>query len=227
MLELTGISKSFARRGIVLDQLELKLSEAEMVAVTGPSGSGKTTLLNLIGTLDKPDSGNIIFRNSSILSFSADKAAEYRNRSIGFVFQDHLLLPHLTILQNILLPVLANRSVRKDFKNSEEYAIKLMDIVGIRELADKFPNQVSGGEAQRSALVRALVNRPSLLLADEPTGSLDQDNAELLGNLLLEVNRQTSVALLLVTHSASLAQKMTRQYHLEHGKLVLKTIGIK
>lgn len=223
MLELTGISKSFARRGVVLDNLELKLFEADMIAVTGPSGSGKTTLLNLIGTLDKPDSGNISFRNSSILSFSADQAADYRNRSIGFVFQDHLLLPHLTILQNILLPVLASKSGRKDFTMSEEYALELMNIVGIRNLSEKFPFQVSGGEAQRSALVRALVNRPSLLLADEPTGSLDQDNAELLGDLLLEVNRQTGVALLLVTHSAALAEKMRKRYDLELGKLVLKS----
>jgi lipoprotein-releasing system ATP-binding protein len=226
MLKLTAISKSFTQRGIVLDNLYLELNEADMVAVTGPSGCGKTTLLNLIGTLDRPDDGNIDFNNISVLKFTPDQAAEYRNRHIGFVFQDHLLLPHLTIIQNILLPVLAGKNSKKEFMASEEYARKLMDTVGIKDLAAKFPFQVSGGEAQRAALVRALVNKPSLLLADEPTGSLDLDNAELMGDILLEVNRQTGVALLLVTHSPDLAKKMTKRYQLEKGKLSLRETGL-
>jgi lipoprotein-releasing system ATP-binding protein len=226
MLKLTGISKSFFQRGIVLNDLELELASGDLIAVTGPSGSGKTTLLNLIGTLDRPDAGNIFFNNISVPGFSPDQAAGYRNTKIGFVFQDHLLLPHLTILQNIMLPVLANKERKKDFKVSEAYALNLMNTVGISDISMKFPFQVSGGEAQRSALVRALVNKPSLLLADEPTGSLDQDNAELLGNLLLEVNKQTGVALLLVTHSLSLAKKMAKRYNLEKGKLVEREISL-
>jgi ABC-type lipoprotein export system ATPase subunit len=219
MLRLTGISKSFIQRGVVLEDLGLELKNGDMVSVSGPSGSGKTTLLNLIGTLDKPDKGDIVFNGVSVLGYDHDQAAGYRNRHIGFVFQDHLLLPHLTILQNIMLPVLADKKRKREFRASEEYALNLMETVGIREISLKLPSQVSGGEAQRAALVRALVNKPSLLLADEPTGSLDKDNAELLGNLLLQVNNQTGVALLLVTHSDSLARKMTKRYHLEKGKL--------
>jgi lipoprotein-releasing system ATP-binding protein len=226
MLKLSGISKSFIQRGVVLDDLVLEIESGDLIAVTGPSGSGKTTLLNLIGTLDRPDAGNIVFNNKSILGFTPDQAAGYRNRHIGFVFQDHMLLPHLTILQNIMLPVLANKERKKEFKVSEAYAMELMDTVGISDISMKFPFQVSGGEAQRAALVRALVNKPSILLADEPTGSLDQDNAELLGNILLEVNKQTGVALLLVTHSLSLAKKMTKRYHLEKGKLVEREISL-
>jgi lipoprotein-releasing system ATP-binding protein len=226
MLKLSGISKSFVQRGIVLDSLELELENGDLIAVTGPSGSGKTTLLNLIGTLDRPDAGQIHFNNMSVLEFTPDQSAGYRNRHIGFVFQDHLLLPHLSIIQNIMLPVLANRERKKEFKLSEEYARNLMDTVGIGDISMKFPFQVSGGEAQRAALVRALVNKPSLLLADEPSGSLDQDNAELLGNLLLEVNKQTGVALLLVTHSLTLAKKMSRRYNLEKGKLVEREISL-
>jgi lipoprotein-releasing system ATP-binding protein len=226
MLKLTGVSKSFIQRGVVLNDLELEINKADTVAVTGPSGSGKTTLLNLIGTLDKPDSGDIRFDNESILGYSSDQAAVYRNRDIGFVFQDHLLLPHLTIFQNIMLPVIASKNGKNDYSDSEEYALKLMNIVGISDISVKFPFQVSGGEAQRAALVRALVNKPSVLLADEPTGSLDQDNAELLGDLLVEINRQTGVALLIVTHSPSLASKMGKRYHLEKGKLSLKETGL-
>ena len=226
MLKLTGISKTFRQRGVVLDNLELLLNEADMIAITGPSGSGKTTLLNLIGTLDRPDSGDIQFRNTSILGFSSDQAAGYRNSHIGFVFQDHLLLPHLTIIQNIMLPVLARKSRKRDYQWSEDYAVKLMDTVGIKDISGKFPFQISGGEAQRAALIRALVNKPSVLLADEPTGSLDKDNAELLGELLLEVNTQTGVALLLVTHSLSLAKKMAKSYHLEKGKLAVIETGM-
>jgi ABC-type lipoprotein export system ATPase subunit len=223
MLKITGISKVFAQRGIVLDSLDLQLNESDLVAITGPSGSGKTTLLNIIGTLDRPDSGDVSFRNSSILRFSSDEAAAYRNSYIGFVFQDHLLLPHLSIMQNILLPVLARKGTEKNFKESEEYASELMVTTGISDIASKLPFQVSGGEAQRAALVRALVNKPALLLADEPTGSLDKDNAELLADLLLKVNRQTGVALLLVTHSLSLAGKMTKSFNLEKGKLILQS----
>jgi ABC-type lipoprotein export system ATPase subunit len=219
MLKLVGISKTFSQRGIVLDDLTLEINEGDMISVTGPSGSGKTTLLNLIGTLDRPDSGDIFYRNESILGYTSDQAAKYRNSHIGFVFQDHLLLPHLTIMQNITLPLLASRESSKGLTDAEKYAEELMGMAGIKDIALKYPFQVSGGEAQRAALVRALINKPSLLLADEPTGSLDQDNASLLGELLLEVNRQTGAALLLVTHSLPMAGKMSKRYHLEKGKL--------
>jgi len=221
MLKLSGISKSFIQRGKVLDNLDFSVEKGDTVAITGPSGSGKTTLLNLIGLLDRPDAGNILFMNESIHSFSRDKAAEYRNRHIGFVFQDHLLLPHLTILENILLPLYANTEVKTDMGESEKYAELLMKEMAIYELSDKYPFMVSGGEAQRAALVRALINHPAILLADEPTGSLDSANAESMGNLLMNINKELGVTLILATHSAGLAGRMSKIYTLKEGKLAV------
>lgn len=220
MLKLTKISKSFIQRGIVLDNLDLEINEGDTIAVSGPSGSGKTTLLNLMGLLDRPDSGNIMFMDESILGFNPDEEAAYRNRNIGFVFQDHLLLPHLTIIENILLPTLARKITSQEIRHAEDYARELMRDVGIEELAGKFPFLVSGGEAQRAALVRALINRPALLIADEPTGSLDADNAGIMGDLLLKMNRSHGISIILATHSASLAERLSKRFYLEKGKLI-------
>jgi ABC-type lipoprotein export system ATPase subunit len=219
MLELINISRSFPQRGVVLDNLNLKINEGDSVAITGPSGSGKTTLMNIIGTLDSPDSGNVIFRGTGILEMSPDESAVYRNRNIGFVFQDHLLLPHLTALENILLPLFASRISDDEYAGKESYANALAERTGIKEILEKYPFQISGGEAQRVTLVRALVNKPSLLLADEPTGSLDSKNADLLGDLLVEINRDPGITLIVATHSADLASKMKLHLRLEEGKL--------
>ena len=219
MLELIDVSKSFPQRGVVLDNLNLKIKEGDSVAITGPSGSGKTTLMNIIGTLDKPDSGNVIFRGTGILEMNPDESSVYRNRNIGFVFQDHLLLPHLTALENILLPLFAARIPDDEYAEKESYAYALAERTGINELLEKYPFQISGGEAQRVTLVRALVNKPSLLLADEPTGSLDIKNADLLGNLLVEINRDPGTTLIVATHSSDLASKMKLHLRLEEGKL--------
>lgn len=220
MLTLKKISKSFHQRGLVLDNLSLEVNEGDSLAITGPSGSGKTTLMNIIGLLDRPDSGEILYKGNSILSYSREESAFYRNRNIGFVFQDHLLLPHLTVKENILLPVLATKTSQNEFKEKKKHILSLMNSVGINNLADKYPFQISGGEAQRVSLVRALVNRPSMLLADEPTGSLDSKNADVLGNLLLEVNSEFGVSLILATHSEGLAGKMKNHLKLEDGKLI-------
>ena len=220
MLKLSNISKSFIQRGIVLNNLDLEISKGDTVAVSGPSGSGKTTLLNLIGLLDRPDSGSIMFMNESILGFKPDEEAAYRNRNIGFVFQDHLLLPHLTMLENILLPTIARKITSQEIKDAEDYAREMMREVGIEELADKFPFLVSGGEAQRASLVRSLINRPSLLIADEPTGSLDADNAGIMGDLLLKMNSRHGISIILATHSASLAERLSKRFYLEKGKLI-------
>jgi lipoprotein-releasing system ATP-binding protein len=241
MLSIKEISKSYPQRGIVLDKLSLEVAEAETIAIMGPSGSGKTTLMNIIGLLDKPDSGEITYRDESIAGFSENKAAEYRNRNIGFVFQDHLLMPYLTVFENICLPLLASDDGKSDKKregnpfttkehkgmhkgtqrNSEQYAELLMKKTGIIDLRDKYPYQISGGEAQRVAVVRALINKPSIILADEPTGALDSKNAEILGELLLEINKDFGITVILATHSPGLASKMSKKFQLEAGKLIM------
>jgi lipoprotein-releasing system ATP-binding protein len=220
MLHVNNVTKSFHQRGTVLNELNLIVNEGDTVSISGPSGSGKTTLLNIIGLLDKPDSGEVIFRSMSILAFDQEESAIYRNRNIGFVFQDHLLLPYLTIKENILLPLLASKTEEPEYRQKVNESMKIMEITGISDLADKYPFQISGGEAQRATLVRALVNKPSLLLADEPTGSLDKKNAGNLGALLLQMNSDFGITLILATHSQELANKMKIQYTLSDGKLI-------
>jgi lipoprotein-releasing system ATP-binding protein len=224
MLAVKNISKSFTQRGLVLDNLCLEINEGDSVAIMGPSGSGKTTLMNIIGLLDKPDKGEIIFRDIPVAAYNDDQSAEYRNRNIGFVFQDHLLLPHLTIAENIYLPLLAGDFTKQELAEKTSHRDLLMTRTGIKDLKNKFPSQISGGEAQRVALVRALVNNPSILLADEPTGSLDSKNADILGELLLEMNREFGVTLLIATHSIDLAKKMSKILLLEDGKLVDQSV---
>ncbi len=220
ILNINNISKSFAQRGSVLDNLCLDMNEGETVAVMGPSGSGKTTLMNIIGLLDKPDSGEIHFRGASVANFTEDESADYRNLNIGFVFQEHLLLPYLTVSENIQLPLLASKHSQEELSVKKQYLKGLMEKAGISDLKDKYPFRISGGEAQRVALVRALANHPSILLADEPTGSLDAKNAENLGELLLEMNREFGITIILATHSFDLANKMSKILRLEAGKLI-------
>ena len=219
ILVLKGIVKSFIQRGRVLDNLSLEIGKGDAIAIMGPSGSGKTTLLNIIGLLDRPDSGTVTFEGSDILRYSDNDSAAYRNRNIGFVFQEHLLLPHLTVRDNILLPLLAGGLSRAELKEKEEYVSNLMEMTGITSLSGKYPSFISGGEAQRAALVRALANQPSVLLADEPTGSLDSGNAEILGNLLAGMNRDLGTTIILATHSEKLAGKMNRTLMITDGKL--------
>jgi len=219
MLKIKNISKSYTQRGLVLSNLSLDVDKGDSIAVMGPSGSGKTTLMNIIGLLDKPDSGEILFNGSAIADYTDDESAVYRNSNIGFVFQDHLLLPHLTVSENILLPLLAAKCTVEEYAVKEKYIEMLMDKTGISDLRKKYPYQISGGEAQRVALVRALANRPSVLLADEPTGSLDAKNADILGDLLMEMNKDFDITILLATHSADLAKKMSVTLRLEEGKL--------
>ena len=220
MLTLKNISKSFLQRGVVLKDLNLTVNEGDTVSVSGPSGSGKTTLLNIIGLLDRPDSGEVLFRGEKVLGYNQDESALYRNRNIGFVCQDHLLLPYLTVLENILLPLVASKTSDRDYRQKADEARRMMEKTGITGIASKYPYQISGGEAQRATLVRALVNQPSVLLADEPTGSLDRRNAENLGDLLTDMNREYGTTLILATHSQELADRMKVQYNLSEGKLI-------
>ena len=220
MLILKNISKSFLQRGVVLKDLDLTVNVGDTVSVSGPSGSGKTTLLNIIGLLDRPDNGEVLFRGQKVLGYNQDESALYRNRNIGFVFQDHLLLPYLTVLENILLPLVASKTSDQDYRQKADEARRMMEKTGITGIASKYPYQISGGEAQRATLVRALVNQPSVLLADEPTGSLDRRNAENLGDLLTDMNREYGTTLILATHSQELADRMKIQYYLSEGKLI-------
>jgi lipoprotein-releasing system ATP-binding protein len=220
MLKINRISKSFHQRGVVLNDLSLTVNESDSVSISGPSGSGKTTLLNIIGLLDRPDNGEVIFKGMSILNYDQEESAVYRNRNIGFVFQDHLLLPYLTIKENILLPLLASKTEESEYRQKVDGSLEMMEKTGISDIAGKYPFQISGGEAQRATLVRALINKPSLLLADEPTGSLDKKNAINLGDLLIQMNRDYGITLILATHSQELAEKMKIRYTLSDGKLI-------
>jgi len=201
MLKLQNITKSYPQRGVVLSDLNLEVKAGETLAITGPSGSGKTTLLNLIGLLDKADSGTLTFNKQDITNFSSEESALYRRESIGFVFQDHLLLPHLTVLENIYLPLLAGKDSRNKIEISKDYIDELIKNTGISDIRKSYPHEISGGEAQRATLVRALANKPSLLLADEPTGSLDSKNGEILASLLKDINSKYNTAIIAVTHS--------------------------
>ena len=219
MLELKNISKSFPGRGTVLDRLSLEIRRGETLAIAGPSGSGKTTLLNIIGLLDSPDNGSVFFNNNNISDYGTEDAAAFRRDNIGFVFQEHHLLSHLTISENIFLPLLAGKKIIDEISEAEKRIDNLLKKTGIESIRNKFPWQVSGGEAQRATLVRALVNDPSLLLADEPTGSLYARNSDGLAELLLELNSDTGITVIAVTHSSKLAGKLGRTLYLEEGLL--------
>ncbi len=219
MLKLKNLCKSYPGRGIVLDNLDLDVNKGETLAITGPSGSGKTTLLNMIGLLDEPDSGSIFFRGNNICEYKQAEAAAFRRDNVGFVFQDHHLLAHLTISENIFLPLLAGKKTSAEINNTVKQVDGLLAKTGISHIRDKFPWQVSGGEAQRATLVRALVNNPSLLLADEPTGSLDAKNAGELTDLLVRLNKDTGITIIAVTHSSRLADRLGKTLYLEEGSL--------
>jgi ABC-type lipoprotein export system ATPase subunit len=221
LLKLENISKSYAKDRVILDQLCLDIKAGERIAIVGPSGSGKTTLLNLIGTLDRPDSGKMYFENQDLSAYSDQQLAAFRNEKIGFVFQMHHLLPQLTLLENILLPTLTNEKLQG--KETLEHAQKLISRMGLSEVSHQKPSELSGGECQRTAVARALINRPGLILADEPTGALDQKSAFNLTDLLCELNREEGVALIVVTHSMDVARKMNRIYRIENGKLIFES----
>lgn len=220
IVELKEISKWYEsdpdRR--VLDGLSLQVSTGDRFAVVGPSGCGKSTLLNILGTLDSPSEGEVIFDGQSLVGMKEKKLAELRSGQVGFIFQLHHLLPQCTALENVLVPTLALVE-KPEEKATLERARSLMDRVGLADKCDSRPSQLSGGERQRVAVVRALINRPKLLLADEPTGALDEDNAGRLVDLLVELNESESLALIMVTHDLDLARRMGRTVELHQGKI--------
>jgi len=223
LLSLEHINKGFGNPDgssyrPVLKDLSLQVKEGEGIAILGPSGSGKTTLLNLVGGLDNPDEGSVQFRGEDIGGYSSREIDLYRNRQIGFVFQFHHLLPQCTLLENVMIPTLV-QSDRTSRARSAERAGTLMKRVGIWEFRNKLPGILSGGECQRAAVVRAMINAPSILLADEPTGALDSKNVENMADLLLELNQEDGLTLMVVTHSIELARRMGRTLEIREGKL--------
>lgn len=221
-LQLSQITKAYTVNNsperIILDHLDLEVNNGDRIAIVGPSGSGKTTLLNMIGTLDRPDSGKISFEGKELSNLSEQELAMFRNEKIGFVFQMHHLLPQLTLLENILLPTLINKKLQG--KETLERAKHLISRMGLSNVSHQKPSQLSGGECQRTAVARALINRPQLILADEPTGALDHQSAFNLTDLLVELNKEEGLSLMVVTHSMDIAKKMNHIYSLEEGKLI-------
>jgi lipoprotein-releasing system ATP-binding protein len=229
LLQLDNVAKKYAGADgggdvHVLEGISLELARGESLAIVGPSGSGKSTLLQIIGTLDRPTSGRVLLNGNDLNQLNDLQLATVRNRQIGFVFQSHYLLPQCTVWENVLVPTLPHAGQASPLSPSEESAAaraeRLLKRVGLDHRIHHRPGQLSGGERQRVAVVRALINKPQLLLADEPTGALDHSSATALGQLLVELNQEENVTLIVVTHAMELAERMKRTLRLESGKLV-------
>ena len=217
ILTLSNVTKTYrSPSGVdlsVLKRIDLTAAEGEALAIVGPSGSGKSTLLNIMGTLDTPTQGSVHLDGENLLAVEEGRLAAIRNRKLGFVFQLHHLLPQCTVLENVLVPTL----LRRNRDEVEERAVALLKRVGLGDRLHHRPGQVSGGERQRAAVVRALVNEPRILLADEPTGSLDRAASDALVELLVQLNREEQVTLVVVTHSMRVAERMGRTLELRDG----------
>ena len=218
-LLVENVSRQFPTRAeplVVLRDVSLALQQGENLAIVGPSGSGKSTLLSIIGTLDSPSGGRVVLDGQDPARLDEPRLAAFRNRRIGFVFQDHHLLPQCSVLENVLVPTVAAGPTSPE---AVRRAGMLLDRVGLKDRLDHRPAELSGGERQRVALARALINQPTLLLADEPTGNLDRTTAARIAELLLDLQRQEQMMLIVVTHSDRLAGLMSRQLELDEGKL--------
>lgn len=218
-LVATNLSKQYPTRGEplrILHDLDLELTAGENVAIVGPSGSGKSTLLHILGTLDTPSSGSVLFDGENPFTMAEQTLADFRNKNIGFIFQEHHLLPQLSVFENVLVPTLASgKPTSADIERAED----LIERVGLTDRSHHRPAELSGGERERVAVARALINKPMLLLADEPTGNLDHENAQQIGELLLDIQRQEQMILVVVTHSQELSQKLDQQLELSSGQL--------
>ena len=217
MIQVNDIKKSYGTKDTgmvnVLRGIDLEISEGEIVAIVGQSGAGKSTLLHILGTLDKPDSGEYLFRGQRLLELNDRKLSEFRNSQIGFVFQFHHLLPEFTALENVMIPTMIGG--RKD----SEQARKMLEEVGLAERTGHKPSELSGGESQRVAIARALVNSPSLILADEPTGNLDTENSEAVIELIFGLRRKLGKTFVIVTHNTQFASRCDRTISLQDGKV--------
>jgi lipoprotein-releasing system ATP-binding protein len=219
-LDVDNLGKDYPTRSgplVVLRDVTLHLDRGDALAVMGPSGSGKSTLLHLLGTLDRPTHGTVRLDGQDPFSLAEPELADFRNRHVGFVFQDHHLLPQCTVLENVLIPTLVSKQGKS--ADVEKWAKELLERVGLTGRLDHRPAELSGGERQRVAVARALVLRPVLLLADEPTGNLDRGTAKAVGELMLELHRQERTVLVVVTHSLELAKLFPRQMEMGDGTL--------
>lgn len=216
-IQLEGITKSFGTLK-VLKGIDLSVSEGEIVSIVGPSGAGKTTLLQIIGTLDRPDEGSIIIDDIEVHKLKEKALSAFRNQHIGFVFQFHQLLPEFTAMENVMIPALIGGRSKAEAQRESE---KMLSFLGLAERFTHKPNELSGGEKQRVAVARALINNPSVVLADEPSGSLDTQNKEELHQLFFDLRDELGQTFVIVTHDEGLAQKTDRSIHLIDGKIRL------
>lgn len=219
VLEAKGVFRSFQTGSVILDVLkgvDLEIYQGEIVALIGPSGSGKSTLLHILGALDRPDKGSINLDSVEVFSLNDKELAHLRNRTVGFVFQFHHLLSEFSALENVMLPKLI---AGEGIKSIENKAMELLDEVGLKDRKDHKPGELSGGEQQRVAVARALINDPKIVIADEPSGNLDRNTAESLHNLILELNRSRNQTFVLATHNLELAQRANRIFRLKDGQV--------
>ncbi|HBN62946.1 MULTISPECIES: ABC transporter ATP-binding protein [Duncaniella] len=216
MIEVTDIHKSFDKLQVIKG-VSLSIHDGEMLAIVGPSGAGKTTLLQIVGTLERADSGSVKFDGEEITGLKDSKLARFRNRNMGFVFQFHQLLPEFSLEENVALPALIGGTKRSE---AFSHARKLLDELGLGNRLDHRPSQLSGGERQRAAVARALVNDPKVILADEPTGSLDSHNREELYKLFFDLRDATGKTFIIVTHDDTFALKADRVIHMKDGLIV-------
>jgi lipoprotein-releasing system ATP-binding protein len=229
MLKAIGIHKRYSQLGgsasndtslHVLKGIDLEVNEGEIVSIVGASGAGKSTLLHILGTLDRPDTGSVRIKNISLEQLSEEKLANFRNQHIGFIFQFHNLLPEFTAFENICLPAyIGNRNIRE----VEERASYLMEILGVYARKNHKPSEMSGGEQQRSAVARALINSPSIIFADEPSGNLDSKNAEELHKLFFKLRKELTQTFVIVTHNFLLAEMADRKIEIIDGKIATES----
>lgn len=215
MIKIENIKKRFGTLQ-VLKGINLTVNDGEIISIAGPSGAGKTTLLQIIGTLDKPDEGNVCYNGTDVFSLKEKELSQFRNRNIGFIFQFHQLLPEFTALENVCIPAMIAKTDKREYMKR---AKELLDFLGLKDRMEHKPSELSGGEKQRVAVARALINRPAVILADEPSGSLDTKNKEELHKIFFNLRKETGQTFIIVTHDEQLASTTDRTIHMLDGNI--------